>query len=227
MSFGKQFWIDELGEKWALQLKDTLKSPYMKKLMEFLGTEYALNKVYPPKKEIFNAFKLCPWEELKIVILGQEPHLNGEANGLCYGDRNTSIFHTTSLGKIYDCIEKEYYPGGFYLDFDFSLESWAKQGVLLLNTTLTTRAGEISSHKKPWKKFVSKVLNEVNESSTKTIFILWGKEAQLLTPYIKKHNQIISFDSPKDCGNYKDWKCSNFREVDEIMLKLYGKKIKW
>tara|TARA_R110000868_G_scaffold351806_1_gene613070 strand:- start:969 stop:1640 length:672 start_codon:yes stop_codon:yes gene_type:complete len=223
MRFGKQFWVEELGEKWALQLKDTLRDPYMGKLMDFLSTEYALNTVYPPRKEIFNAFKFCPWDKLKIVILGQSPHLNGEANGLCFADRYTSTYHSTSLCKIYECIEREYCPQGFYLDFDFTLEKWAKQGVLLLNTSLTTRKESNESHKKPWKKFISAVLNNINEYSPGTIFILWGKEAQALIPHIKEHNHILSFNLPSN----EDWHCPNFKEADKIIMDLYRETIKW
>ena len=84
MTLNKQFWVNKLGEGWALKLRDTLKDPYMQKLMEFLQTEYALNTVYPEKKDVFKAFKACPWDDLKIVILGQDPYYNGDANGMAF-----------------------------------------------------------------------------------------------------------------------------------------------
>ena len=228
MKFGKQFWTKELGAEWTMQLKETLRSPYIERLMGFLQTEYALNMVYPAKEDVFKAFKLCPWDKLKIVIMGQEPHLNGEANGLSYGDKNTVTFHTAVLGKIYDCIDREYHPDALYLDFDFTLEDWAKQGVFLLNTSLTTRAEKLNSHKKPWKKFISAVLNAINNYKPGTIFILWGKEAQLLIPYINKNNYILTYDHPVEyVSNFKDWHCPNFKEADKILIDLYGETINW
>ena len=228
MKFGKQFWVKKLGAEWTMQLKETLKSPYIERLMDFLQAEYALNVVYPPYEDVFKAFKLCPWDKLKIVIMGQEPHLNGEANGLSYGDRYAVTFHTAVLGKIYDCIDREYRPGSFYLDFDFTLEDWAKQGVLLLNTTLTTREGKLHSHKKPWKNFISSVLNTINNYKPGTVFILWGKEAQLLIPYINKNNYILTCDYPGQyVDNFKDWHCPNFKEADKILIDLYGETINW
>jgi len=131
MKFKKQFWVDNLGEKWAMQLKDTLKSEYSDKLMNFITAEYALNKISPSQENIFKAYKLCPWESLRIVILDQMPHLSSEANGLAYGDTFTTQFHSPTLSVIHSTIEKQY-SDGLYLDFDFTMERWAKQGILLL-----------------------------------------------------------------------------------------------
>lgn len=228
MKLGKQFWVEKLGEKWAMQLQDMLRDPYCDKLMNFISTEYAMNDIKPAKADIFNAYKLCPWDSLKIVILGSEPTTVSMSNGLAYGDKFITLFHSPVLLKIYDCIEREYYKDSFYLDFDFSLENWAKQGVLLLNRTLTTRVNDSTVHKKPWGKFISATINAINNYKPGTIFILWGKEAQLLAPYINKNNYILTYDHPVEFVNTgKDWNCPNFKEVDKLLLELYGETIVW
>lgn len=224
----KQFWVDTLGEGWAMELKDVLKSPYMEKLLKYLSEEYKIYEVKPRKKDVFNAFKLCPWESLKIVIIGKEPHINTEPNGLAFGNHNFSLFNDVVTSLICDSVVKEYYSKYHYLDFDFTLKSWASQGILLLNRSLTARDSFLGTHKKPWGKFISAVLNSINESKSSTIFMLWGKEAQLLEPHIKKHNYVLKCDDPHDyIGTRKCWNCSNFKEANKILMKLNKEKIKW
>ena len=230
MKYGKQFWVKELGNKWALQLKDTLRSPYATKLMDFISVEYAMNDVHPARENVFKAFRACPWDSLKIVILGTEPHTASRASGLAFGDVYTSQFHSTALTTIFDCVEREYYINKDLLnfDFDFSLEEWANQGVLLLNRTLTVKKNLPRCHKKQWGKFNSAVLNAINDYKPGTIFILWGKEAQALEPHINKNNYVLKFDSPGEFGDKnKDWHCPNFKEANKILNDLNGQTINW
>jgi uracil-DNA glycosylase len=228
MQFDKQFWIDTLGKGWALQLKELLRTEYGKsKLMGFLTTEYAMNPIRPAKSDVFNAFKLCPWESVRVVIIGQKPHntIYG-ANGLAYGDKLCSQFYSPTIGMIYDQIEREYY-NGLCLDFDFSLEEWAKQGVLLLNKQLTIREKDRGEHTRPWGKFVSAVLNALVENKTGIIYILWG-EHRKLAPALEKNNYVLTFDHPSDyVYPKKDWHCPNFKETNEILMKMNGEKINW
>lgn len=229
MQFKKQFWVDTLGKGWTLQLKELLKTPYgSEKLMGFLQTEYAMNSTKPAKADVFNAFKLCPWESVRVVIIGQKPHTTTcVANGLAYGDKMTSQFHSPVLSMIYEQIEREYY-NGLCLSFDFSLEEWASQGVLLLNRQLSVREEDNGEHSKPWGKFISAVLNALNEYKPGTIYLLWGKENQKLAPFLKKNNYVLTFDHPSDyVYPKKDWHCPHFKEVDKILNKMYGKTIKW
>jgi uracil-DNA glycosylase len=228
MQFKKQFWTKALGKGWALQLKDTLKTPYgTEKLMGFLQTEYAMNSVKPAKADVFKAFKLCPWESVRVVIIGQKPHTNiCVANGLAYGDKLSSQFYSPTISVIYDQIEREYY-NGLYLDFDFSLEEWASQGVLLLNRQLSIRENDRGEHTKPWGKFVSAVLNALGQKHG-VIFMLWGKENQKLAPYLEKNNYVLTFDDPADyVYPKKDWHCPHFKEANKILEKLNGETIKW
>lgn len=225
MRFGKQFWTESLGKKWALNLKETLKSSYAEKLMGFVETEYAMNSINPAKADIFKAFKLCPWESVRVVILDHRPHNNScGANGLSFGDNFVSTFSSPDLCKIMDCVEREFY-NGLNLNFDFTLEDWASQGVLLLNRQLTIRKKDRGEHTKPWGKFISAVLNALSESKPGTIFILWGKENQKLAPYLEKNNHVLMFDHPNESNN--DWHCPNFKETNKLLTELTKETIKW
>lgn len=229
MQYGKQFWTEKLGEKWALQLKDTLRSEYATKLMKFVGTEYALQDCQPAKEDIFNAFKLCPWDSVRIVILDYKPHTYCYgANGLAFGDKHSSQFQSPPLGRIYDCIEREYYDG-LNLNFDISLQEWAKQGVLLLNRQLTVRVNDNGEHTKPWGKFISAVLNVLNEYKPGTIYFLWGKGNQILKPHLEKNNHVLTFDHPSDYCQIetKDWHCPNFKEANKLLMSMTKEEIKW
>ena len=100
MKLGKQFWVENLGKGWTMELKDTLKSKYANKLMSFISTEYALNEIKPAKADVFKAFKLCPWDSLKIVILGSEPFTSTMPNGLAFGDKYLAQFYSPTTSKI-------------------------------------------------------------------------------------------------------------------------------
>lgn len=225
MKYGKQFWIDSLGKSWAMQLKDTLKSPYGDKLMEFLDTQYAMNKVYPHKDYIFSAFKLCPWENLRVVIIGDAPITIGCPNGLAYGNDSSSMFFGPEIQKIYDRVTLEYYSDTINLEFDFTLRQWAQQGVLLLNSSLT-RTSE-GNHSKQWNKFINAVLNAINDYAPGTIFMLWGNYRQLKNS-ISKNNYVLEYESIGSAiENNKSWDCPNFKEADKLLINLNNEKIKW
>jgi len=225
MGYGKQFWIDSLGKGWAMQLKDTLKSPYSNKLMEFIDTQYAMVKVYPHKDYIFSAFKLCPWENLKVVIIGDAPITIGSPNGLAYGNDASSMFFGPEVQKIYDCISVEYYSDSINLEFDFTLKEWAKQGVLLLNSSLTRTSD--GNHSKQWNKFINAVLNAINESAPGTVFMLWGNYRKLKES-ISKNNYVLEYDSIESAiDKGTTWNCPNFKEADKILINLNNEKIKW
>lgn len=229
MKYKKQFWIDTLGKGWAIQLQETLKTEYgTSKLMGFVGAEYAINKVKPNKENIFKAFKLCPWESTRVVIIGKQPHRNVEAaNGLAYGNEFVTQFYSPVITRIFEQVEREFH-NGLHLGFDFSLEDWAKQGVLLLNKQLTIREDDKGEHTKPWGKFISAVLNALNQYKPGTIYILWGEENQKLKPFLEKNNHVLTFDDPKDyVYPKKDWHCPNFKEANVILNNLYKETIKW
>jgi uracil-DNA glycosylase len=227
LKLDKKFWVSHLGEGWTSKLRDTLRDPYMEKLMTFLQTEYALNTIYPEKKNVFRAFKACPFEKVKVVILGQDPYYNGDANGLAFANNPGTARPSKSLKKIFDNIERTYYDG-LHLDFDFTLEQWAENGVLLLNTALTVRKNVPGSHTKQWKKFTLAVIEALNTYNPGMVFMLWGGHAKAFEPHLGNHH-ILTSEHPAYAvrqGN-RDWQCDNFEEANVILMEKYGEKIYW
>jgi uracil-DNA glycosylase len=227
MKLTKEFWEKRLGEEWTMKLRDTLRSDYAGKLINFLNKEYTTKVVYPKREDIFRAFRLTPFSEVKVVILGKDPYPDGKANGLAFSNREDALFYSPSLTKIFDFIEREYHDG-LTFDFDFTLEEWARQGVLLLNTSLTVERLKIGSHHKPWKKFTKAVIDSINEYHTGVVFMLWGNDAKAFKPLIAEHHHILTHVHPAYSWRNRDaWECPNFKQCDEILMKANGDTIRW
>ena len=156
-------------------------------LADFVKSEYAAQKVYPPGKLIFNAFDKCPFDKVKVVILGQDPyHEPGQAHGLCFSVPDGTP-PPPSLMNIFKEIQEDL---GFPVPKSGNLERWAEQGVFMLNATLTVRAHQAGSHqKKGWEPFTDQVVRLLNDSENQLVFILWGSYAQRKGEFInaKKH----------------------------------------
>jgi len=182
----------KIETSWKKVLSSEFDKDYFIKLTEFVKSEYLKNQVYPPGKDIFRAFDSCPFDEVKAVIIGQDPyHGPGQANGLCFSVRN-GIPKPPSLVNIFKEIKndtgKEVPPSG-------DLDSWAAQGVLLLNATLTVRANSPGSHQnKGWEIFTDSVIENLNEKRENLVFLLWGSYAQKKGALINrgKHNILQS-----------------------------------
>lgn len=161
---------------WAKALAGEFRKPYYKKLFEKVGEEYRTHRVYPPADEIFNAFHLTPLEQVKAVILGQDPyHGEGQAQGLCFSVR-PGVEIPPSLINIYKELEDDL---GCYIPNNGCLEKWARQGVLLLNTVLTVRAHQANSHRDiGWEEFTDAAIRVLAEQDRPMVFILWGRPAQ-------------------------------------------------
>lgn len=162
----------KIEESWKVILKDEFEKPYFKILTDFVRKEYQTQTVYPPAKLIFNAFDLCPFDKVKVVIIGQDPyHGPGQAHGLCFSV-NDGIDVPPSLVNIYKEIKEDL---GIEPPASGNLERWAKQGVLLLNATLTVRARTAGSHQnKGWEEFTDRVIKELSEKRKDVVFMLWG-----------------------------------------------------
>lgn len=161
-----------IHESWKIHLKDEFEKPYFQELKDFVSKQYEAHDCFPPENQIFSAFNFCPFEDVKIVIIGQDPyHGFGQANGLCFSV-NDGVPHPPSLKNIFKEIESDLqvsYPKSG------NLERWAKQGVLLLNATLTVRAHVAGSHqKKGWETFTNAVIKCISKEKTNVIFLLWG-----------------------------------------------------
>jgi uracil-DNA glycosylase len=179
----------KIEESWKKQLQEEFEKPYFKNLTEFVRSEYASQTVYPPAKLIFNAFDQCPFENVKVVILGQDPyHGPGQAHGLCFSV-NDGIDFPPSLRNIFKEIQSD---TGVPVPKSGNLERWARQGVLLLNATLTVRAHLAGSHqKKGWEQFTDAVIHLVADRLDHVVFILWGNYAISKGEFINQQKHLI------------------------------------
>jgi uracil-DNA glycosylase len=228
----KEYWVDQLGLSWALALKDTLKSEYMTKLDTFLSLQRVFGKVYPHEKELFKYFKLCPRETLKVVIIVKEYGVDISAFNFPFDDSYIDSIHNGCIRKISECVHKDYYQSEkklyFHIDHDF--DYLATQGVLVLPLSLTSKVGSLEGHSKQWSKFVGAVLSEIISYSPGTVFMLWGEEAKKYEQVLGPTQHVVTWESPIDAfKENRDWNCPNFKQVDEILTVLNGKKniIKW
>lgn len=166
----------KIESSWKNRLQDEFSKPYFTDLIEFVKAEYNTGKIYPPGKLIFNAFDKCTFENCRVVILGQDPyHGAGQANGLCFSV-NDGIAKPPSLLNIFKEINDNI---GKPIPVSGNLERWATQGVLLLNATLTVRAGQAGSHQgRGWETFTDAVIKKITEEKKGVVYLLWGRYAQ-------------------------------------------------
>lgn len=181
-----------IHDSWRVRLDDEFQKPYFKSLIEFVKQEYDTTVCFPPEPQVFSAFNLCPFDEIKVVIIGQDPyHGDGQANGLCFSVAD-GIAHPPSLINIFKEIETDL---GLPYPQSGNLERWAKQGILLLNATLTVRAHQAGSHQnKGWERFTDRVIEIVSEEKEDLVFLLWGGFAKKKSKLIdsKKHTIFTS-----------------------------------
>jgi len=174
---------------WKDILQEELDKPYFQRLQAFLDQEYEEHTIYPERKDIGNAFRLTPYEEVKVVILGQDPyHGPGQAHGLSFSVQ-PGVKIPPSLRNMFKELATDI---GCPIPTSGFLEKWAKQGVLLLNTVLTVRAGKAHSHKgKGWETFTDTVIQKLSEREKPIIFVLWGKPAQTKSRLIDTNKHVI------------------------------------
>ncbi|SIT76683.1 uracil-DNA glycosylase [Pontibacter indicus] len=179
----------KIEESWQKILQEEFEKPYFKNLVSFVKDEYTSQKVYPPGNQIFNAFEHCPFDKVKVVILGQDPyHGPNQANGLAFSVKD-GVRIPPSLINIFKEIKNDL---GKDLPATGNLERWADQGVLLLNATLTVRAGDAGSHqKKGWEEFTDAVVRKVNDLKEGVVFMLWGAYAQKKGAFIDERKHLV------------------------------------
>ena len=179
----------KIEESWKDCLQQEFEKSYFSALTEFVRNEYARRIVYPPAKLIFNAFDRCPFDQVKVVIVGQEPyHQPGQAHGLCFSV-NDGVQLPPSLVNIYKEIENDL---GKPVPSSGNLERWAKQGVLLLNATLTVQANRAGSHQgKGWEEFTDAVIHQLATKRDHLVFILWGSYAQQKGASIDANRHLV------------------------------------
>lgn len=179
----------KIEESWQNVLQDEFEKPYFKNLVSFVKDEYTSQKVYPTGAQIFNAFAKCPFDKVKVVILGQDPyHGPNQANGLAFSVSD-QVRIPPSLLNIFKEIKNDL---GKDMPATGNLERWAEQGVLLLNATLTVRAANAGSHqKKGWEEFTDAVVQKVNDLKEHVVFMLWGAYAQKKGAFIDESKHLV------------------------------------
>ena len=217
-----------IHQSWKPYLKQEFNKPYFKDLITFVKEEYSKYKCFPPGKQIFNAFEHCHFDEVKVVIIGQDPyHGIGQAHGLCFSV-NEGIAHPPSLINIFKEIEQDLnipYPKSG------SLEHWAKQGVLLLNASLTVRAHQAGSHqKKGWEQFTNAVIEQISEHKKDIVFLLWGGFAKNKAILInkEKHSILISgHPSPLSANRGYWFENKHFSKTNFLLEQVGLKAVLW
>lgn len=216
-----------LHNDWDEVLAGEFEKPYYLALREFLKSEYSSRRIYPDMYHIFNALKATPYKDVRVVILGQDPyHGAGQAHGLCFSVPR-GIEQPPSLQNIFKEIHSEL---GCPIPRHGDLSTWAKQGVLLLNTSLTVREGAPSSHSgKGWEFFTDKVISLVNELSHPVVFLLWGSHARskkaLLT---NPRHLILESAHPSPLSAYRGFFGNgHFKKTNEFLTANGEKAIDW
>ncbi len=178
-----------IEESWKIILQDEFEKDYFLKLTDFVRDEYKTRKIFPPAKLIFNAFDQCPFDRLKVVVLGQDPyHGPGQAHGLCFSV-NDGVDFPPSLRNIFKELQNDV---GKEIPKSGNLTGWAKQGVLLLNATLTVRAFSAGSHQnKGWEQFTDNVIHKINDQKEHVVFILWGNYAISKGKFIDQDKHLV------------------------------------
>lgn len=213
---------------WKAILKDEFEKEYFKKLATFIKNEYATQTCYPPAHEVFTAFHHTPFDQVKVVLLGQDPyHGVGQANGLCFSVRDGVSF-PPSLQNIFKEIEQDLGqappPSG-------NLERWASQGVLLLNATLSVRAHEAGSHqKKGWEQFTDTVIETLSRAQEGVIFLLWGGYAKKKVKIIdtSKHT-VLTCGHPSPLSANRGYWFGNkhFSKTNDLLIQQNKSPIVW
>lgn len=216
-----------ISQNWLNILSDEFNKEYFKNLQKFLDAEYAKYTVYPKAENIFNALNLVKFENVKVVILGQDPyHEPGQAHGLAFSVESGKF--PPSLQNIYKEIENEF--GQKMSAVNGNLINLEKQGVLLLNTVLTVRKGEANSHKdKGWEILTGKIIEKLNEREAPIVFLLWGNQAKKLGEKItNKNHLVLSCAHPSPLSAYNGFfGCNHFLKANQFLINHGLSPINW
>ena len=217
----------KIEESWKKKLSGEFEKEYFKKLTEFVKEEYKSKKIYPSPNQIFNAFEYCSFDNVKVVILGQDPYFGpNQANGLCFSV-NDGVAIPPSLVNIYKELKSDL---GITPPSTGNLERWAKQGVLLLNATLTVVANSAGSHQgKGWEEFTDSVIKILSDKKENLVFILWGNYAKKKGEVIdrSKHLVIESAHPSPFSANYGFFGSKPFSKANEYLKEKGIKEIDW
>lgn len=217
----------KIETSWKEVLQSEFEKEYFKQLTEFVRKEYKTKKIFPPGFLIFNAFNLCPYDQVKVVIIGQDPyHGPGQANGLCFSV-DDGVDFPPSLVNIYKEIENEFAKP---MPQSGDLSRWAKQGVLLLNAILTVQAHMAGSHQgNGWETFTDAVIRILAEKKEHLVFLLWGSYAQQKGLYIDTNKHLVlKSPHPSPLSAYRGFIGNRHFQLANQYLKEHGmSEIEW
>ena len=216
----------QLASCWKEKLASEFEQAYFQKLMVFLNEEMQTQTIYPPEALIFNAFEKCCFEDVKVVIIGQDPyHGEGQAHGLCFSV-NEGVKIPPSLKNIFKEIQTDM---GKELPKSGNLERWAEQGVLLLNAILTVRASKAASHRnKGWEQFTDAVIRLISDEKEHVVFLLWGNYAQQKGKNVDNSKHLIlnsAHPSPLSAKQFFGHK--HFSQANQYLQQCGQKPIDW
>ena len=216
----------KIRQSWYELLKEEFEKPYFTNLQNFLTEERAKYDIYPADDLVFNAINTVPLEKVKVVIIGQDPyHEPNQAHGLSF-----SVLPPTppppSLVNIYKEIEDEF---GIKCESHGDLTRWARQGVLLLNTTLTVRRAAANSHRgHGWESITEKIISLVSQKSEPVVFLLWGSNAISFASKIAKHHLVLTAPHPSPLSAYRGFfGCGHFKKCNDFLLSQGKEPIDW
>ena len=218
----------KIEESWKKVLETEFNSDYFKKIKHFLVEEKRKSTIFPAGKDIFNAFNLTPFNQVKVVIIGQDPyHGPNQAHGLCFSVLD-GVKHPPSLENIFKEIKTDL---GYEYPKSGNLTNWAKQGVLLLNATLTVRQGEANSHQNiGWQKFTDAVIEKLSTENEAIIFLLWGGFAKKKGQKIDATKHLVltcGHPSPLSANKGHWFGNKHFSKTNELLQKMGKKPIDW
>ena len=215
-----------IGNDWDIILKEEYQKDYFLKIKSVVRSEYGKKTIFPPAREVFAAFRMTPYKDTKVVILGQDPyHGIGEANGLCF-----SVNHGVKMPPSLKNIFKELKDDLGIERSDSDLSDWAKRGVLLLNSVLTVEKDKPASHKFiGWEEFTDSVIKKLNEKEEPIVFILWGNFAKGKAQYVTnpKHLVIMSAHPSPFSANYGFFGSRPFSKTNTFLKKNNLEEIEW
>lgn len=215
-----------ITNNWYNLLRNEFDKDYFKHLQDFLAEEYKTKIIYPEDKKIFNALNQTKYEDVRVVILGQDPYINeGQAHGLCFSVEGGAL--PPSLKNIYKELHDEL---GCYIPKSGNLTKWARQGVLLLNSVLTVEKGKSFSHKdKGWEIFTHEIIKKIAQKKTPVVFLLWGAGARNVVKDIDlSRHYVLTCAHPSPLSAYNGFfGCGHFKKCNELLVSSNQKPIDW
>ncbi|MBR3409042.1 MAG: uracil-DNA glycosylase [Paludibacteraceae bacterium] len=216
-----------IEDSWRRVLQPEFDKPYFELLTDYVRQEYRTCRCYPPAGLIFNAFDRCPFDRVRVVILGQDPyHEEGQAHGLCFSV-NDGVEVPPSLKNIYKEIQRDL---GIPVPASGNLQRWADQGVLLLNATLTVRAHQAGSHQgKGWEELTDAVIAALNREREHVVFMLWGSYAQRKGQFIdRRRHLVLQTSHPSPLSVYRGFEgCGHFSKANKYLTEHGLQPINW